>query len=125
MRINLPIIKERYYDGDGKLVVERGELPVTIDASMLAHLKWEEHFEKQLGVNLTEYTERVSKWVQNPEEAKLHFLSLLKWLYCYVNSDALPTFIDFVKLFQVEVMEESIKKIADVLSEIMKYASKN
>lgn len=123
MIVKIPTITKRVEDD--KVVKERGEMPVEVDTSFLAHLKWEEKFQEQMGVDLSTYTERVRKWLKDEKKAKANMVGLLKLLYCYVNSDKLPTFTDFVKLFDYEVADEILNKIGVVLEEAGEVASKN
>jgi len=123
MRTTIPTLKKEFIDGEIKRT--KGALSVDIDTSFLAHLKWEEHFEKALGVSLTTYAERVSKWIKNNEATKENFLGLLKLLYCYVNSPELPTFTHFVKLFDIEIADEILENLKEVLAEVNNFASKN
>lgn len=123
MIIKIPTLEKEFIDG--KIVRKESELSVQIDTSFLAHLKWEEHFQKTVGYDLTTYTAIVRDLLKDEERSKGNFLSLLKWLYCFVNSDKLPTFKDFLKLFDVEIADEILGKIGVVLEEIGKSASKN
>lgn len=123
MTVRIPTIKKEIVDE--KVIVTRNEIDVQIDTSFLAHLKWEEHFQETLKYDLTIYTEMVKAWIKNPDTAKAHFLGMLKLLYCYINSDKLPTFRDFCKLFDYDIADEVLKKISVVLEETGKVVSKN
>ena len=123
MRITLPAVDRK--EVDGRIVTTRREIPVDIDTSFLAHLKWEEQFQATLGCDLSTYAERARKWLDDPSLAKANFLGCLKILYCYVSSSELPTFRDFCKLFDVSVGEEICKKLLVVFDEINHTVSKN
>ncbi|MDD4275929.1 MAG: hypothetical protein RBT65_07560 [Methanolobus sp.] len=123
MIITIPTISKEMVNGEIKKT--KGEMKVNIDTSFLAHLKWEEQFQSIVGYDLATYTEMVKIWLKDKSKGKSHFLGLLKLLYCYVNSDELPTFKDFCKLFDVEIADEILKKISAVLEEVSKVASKN
>ena len=125
MIIKIPTLQRKFNEETQKVESKREEMTVSIDTSFLAHLKWEEQFQSTLGISLAEYVERVKVWIKDQEMAKANFLGMLKLLYCYVNSDNLPTFKEFIKLFEPEIAEEIIKKIATVLDEITKTAAKN
>lgn len=127
MIVKLPIILSKKYDEDAKkVIIEKGELPVEIDTSFKAHLKWEEQFSQSMGgIDLQTYTESILKNVRSDGLKKAHLISTLKFLYCHINSDQLPTFKDFIALFDMEVAEEVLKKIIDVLDQVAKSASKN
>jgi len=128
MLIKLPIVtKKEFNEETKKLVVERGSIEVEIDTSFKAHLKWEEQgFGNALGgIDLKTYTERVQAALTGSKPSKVELLSLLKLLYCYINSQRLPTFKDFLGLFDFEVADEILDKIRVVLEQVSKSASKN
>lgn len=125
MIIKIPTIQREFNEETQKVETKREEMTVSIDTSFLAHLKWEEQFQSTLRISLAEYVELVKTWIKSPKMAKAHFIGLLKLLYCYVNSDKLPTFKDFTKLFEPEIAEEIINKIAVVIEEVSKTAGKN
>jgi hypothetical protein len=128
MIIKLPIVtKKEFNEETQKLIVDKGTLEVEIDTSFKAHLKWEEqNFGAALGgIDLRTYTERVQKMLASNKPSKVELLSLLKLLYCYINSNKLPTFRDFLGLFELEVADEILEKIRIVLEEVSKSASKN
>lgn len=105
--------------------VTLGELPVEIDTSFRAHLKWEEQFQPTLKCSLSDYTDRVKGWGKDEKIAMANSLGVLKLLYCYINSDKLPTFKDFLGLFEPETFKENFKRIQDVLDQVGKSAAKN
>lgn len=127
MIIKLPIIESKVFDDkEKKVIIKRGELPVEIDTSFKAHLKWEEQFAASMGgIDLQTYTERILKESRDGGLTKAHLISTLKFLYCHINSDRLPTFKDFVALFDIEIAEEVLRKITEVLDQVTKSASKN
>lgn len=125
MIIKIPTVKKSWNEEAQKMEVQRDEMRVDIDTSFRAHLKWEEQFSTTVGCDLSTYTERVKVWVKEPQTAKAQLLGLLKLLYCYVNSDALPTFKEFTALFDIEVADQILNKINIVLEEASKTAAKN
>lgn len=125
MYILLPTIEKTYNEDTKQIIRKEGTLKVNVDTSFQAHLKWEEQFADTLKCDLLTYTERVKKITKDKEQAKAQFLSLLKWLYCYIDSDDLPTFKDFCKLFDYEIADKILSKIGSVLEEVGNFASKN
>ena len=123
MIITVPTIKKEFVDN--KVVTERGTLDLEIDTSFAANLKWEEQFQDTLGYDLLTYTEMVRKWSLKKGSTKVHFIGMMKLLYCYVNSDKLPTFKEFAKLFDYEIADKILSKITIVLEQLEKTASKN
>lgn len=123
MIVKLPVVKKEYVGG--KVIANRHELEVEIDTSVFAHIKWEEHFQKTVGYDLTTYTKMVEKWIENEETAATHFLGIMKLLYCYINSNKLPTFHHFGKMLEYSVMFEIMEIVADVLKQLGNTISKN
>ena len=123
MIIKIPTIKKELKDD--KLIKHKGEMKVEIDTSFLAHLKWEEKFQENMGVDLNTYTSKVREWLEDDTLAKRNFMGFLKLLYCYVNSDKLPTFKSFIKLFDYEIADEILRKITIVLDEAGEVSAKN
>lgn len=118
MLIKIPTLKKELVNGEIKRT--QGELEVEIDTSFLAHLKWEEQFQKTVGYSLAVYTAMMEEILKDEAKTKAHFISLLKLLYCYVNSDKLPTFKDFCSLFDYEIADEILNKITTVIEEVNK-----
>lgn len=125
MRINIPTLKKTWDEDKKTTIREQGQLSVNIDTSMLAHLKWEEQFQDVVGHDLATYTEMVRKWAKDEQTAKARFIGMLKLLYCYVDSEELPTFKDFAKMLDFEIIDEILTKISSVLEEVGKSAAKN
>lgn len=125
MQIVIPTIEKTFDENTNEVKINKGSMKVFIDTSFQAHLKWEEQFQSTMGCDLATYSERVASWVKTPEKAKAQFLGVLKLLYCYINSEQLPTFKDFCKLFDYDIADEILNKIKVVLEETRKTASKN
>ena len=123
MMITVPTIKREVKDK--KVITTRGEIALEIDMSFNANLKWEEQFQAVVGYDLVTYTEMVRKWSLNEGSAKVHFVGMMKLLYCYVNSDKLPTFGQFLKMFDYEIANEILDEIKIILEQLGKTASKN
>jgi len=123
MIIKVPAINRKEINGE--IIVEKKMMNLEIDTSFKAHLKWEQHFEEKEKCDLTEYSARIKKWSQQKATSQKHFLGLLRFLYCYVNSKELPTFSDFCGLFDYEVAEEILDAISKVINEIGNSSSKN
>jgi len=124
MIITLPTVKKTYDEQTETTTVTREDLRVEIDTSFKAHLKWEEQFQSQKGIDLTEMTAKVSGWVKDAKKAALHMSDMLRVLYCYINTDKLPTFSDFVGILEPENALEVIEKIGKVLAETGKTIAK-
>lgn len=131
MITTLPTLKKeiKTVEVDGvetpKVIRHHGEMKVEIDTSFLAHLKWEEHFQETMKCDLNEYTERVRKWTKKKTDPKVNFVGAMKLLYCYVNSDELPTFKEFAKLFDYEIADPILTKIKLIIEQLGNTVSKN
>mgnify|MGYP001006316425 CR=1 FL=1 len=125
MIVKLPTISKTWNEETNQVEVTKSEIAVDIDTSFKAHLKWEEQFQSTVGYSLSTYTDMVSEWIKDPNNAKARLVGYIKLLYCYINSDKLPTFKDFAGLFDFEVADEISNKIKIVLEEVGKTASKN
>lgn len=123
VKIEIPTIE--YVEKDGKITAVREILDVSIDTSFNAHLKWEEHFQAVKGVDLSTMTSIVHGWIKDQKEAAKHLPDLMRVLYCFIESDKLPTFSHFVKFLNQENFVEFIEKISTVIQEVGKTASKN
>ena len=123
MIIKVPTISRK--EVEGKIITEKKMMNLEIDTSFKAHLKWEQYFQEDLKCDLTDYSEKVAKWSKDSKTSQSHFLGMLKFLYCYVNSKELPTFSDFCGLFDYEVAEEILDEITKVITEIGNSATKN
>lgn len=95
---------EKEIDGNGKLVVKQGEIDVAIDTSLFAEERWESNFPAQARQEtLFAYVERIGN--SGLTDNKAHILSNLKALYCFMDSDKLPDFKSFLKMFDLADIE--------------------
>ena len=139
MIVKLPVIKskfneEAFKEGQDPVVQVREYMDVEIDTSFRAHHKFDVHFAEDIKdangnvigrSNLVSYVERATQWMKSPISSKANYLSLLKLLYCFVNTDKLPTFNDFLGLLQPDTVDEIMQKIRIVLTHAQSTASKN
>lgn len=97
--INLPTL-EKSIGADDKLVVKEGEIKCAIDTSLMAEERWEQNFKHNAEKEtLFAYIERVQN--AGLAESPAHVLSNLKALYCFIESDDLPDWKAFVRLFDL------------------------
>ena len=122
--ITIPIT-ELSNGSDNTVVQKEVQLPVEIDTSFNAHLKWEENFQSIKNIDLSSMITIVDAWVKDPKEASKHMPDILRVLYCFVNSDKLPTFSHFVKVLNQNNFTVFIDRISTVIAEVGKSATKN
>ena len=121
MYVTIPIIKERKIDKNtNKVDVIKDEIKVRVDTSFLAHLKWEQEFQEIMKCDLNEYTQRIASIQNDKELVKTNMLGVLKLLYCYIHSDDIPSFKNFLQLLDYEVAEDILNILSDVLNNISK-----
>jgi hypothetical protein len=104
---------------DGK--ISNTNLTCKLDTSLFAHLKWEQHFQSILKVDLTTYASKVINQDLTAEGFKANFLGILKIIYCFIDTTDLPTFISFVKLFNLsdtEALTYNLESISEAFSNI-------
>lgn len=120
MIINIPIIEESFEEQSKQYKQAKVQMAVDLDTSFLAHQKWAEQFEPTMGIDLMTYTERMARQLDKASTDTGVFLSLLKLLYCYINSPKLSTFNEFLRLFKPNNAIEVVEKITVVLNEVNK-----
>ena len=129
IKTKLPVL-EKELDADGKLVVKKSEISVGIDTSLFAEERWEANFPLQARAEtLFAYVERVGK--DGLVEDKAHILSNLKALYCFMDSDELPDYKSFLRLFDLADAEylarltDAIKRVFEIAMSTATSDSKN
>lgn len=119
IKTKIPTI-EKELDADGKLVVKQGEIDVAIDTSLFAEERWESNFPAQArSETLFAYVERIGQ--TGLTESKAHILSNLKALYCFMDSDKLPDFKSFLKLFDL-ADTEYLTRLTDKIKYVFEIA---
>lgn len=125
MLITLSRITRKFNETTHTVETKRDVINAHVDTSFRAHLRWEENFQKSKGLTLTEMTAVVGDVLKDKSKAVSKITDLLRVLYCYLQSDELPTFNDFLGLLELENTEEIISKITTVLECVGNTASKN
>lgn len=127
MLISLPT-ETKVWDEDKKSIIpSKSSINVRLNNSVLAHLKWEQQFEDSEGFDLLTAIERVQATLakKNSQESLLkHLTIMLRILYCFIDSEDIPTFSEFAVMLgdnPTPIME----KLKIVLTENAKVSSKN
>jgi len=123
MIITVPTISKELVDG--KIITNKGEMILEVDTSFKAHYKFEKYFKEEEKCDLNSFVLKVEKILEKPNKAETELLTILKLLFCYVNSSKLPTFEDFLGMFDYDIAEEVLTEISKVLNEVGKTATKN
>lgn len=110
------------------LPTKNGPIDFTLDVSAYAHYRFEQYFGEQLKCSFQEYLERIAK---SNQTGQANYISILKALYCWLESEKAPTFEAFLKLFdpthsEYEKMISELKKAFDeIFRQVQNSATKN
>lgn len=119
IKTKLPVI-DKEIDAAGKLVVKESEIDVAIDTSLFAEERWEQYFPANAKTEtLFAYVERIDE--AGLAESKAHILSNLKALYCFMESDKLPDWKSFLKLFDL-ADAEYLTRLTDKIKYVFEVA---
>jgi hypothetical protein len=125
MLVTLPRITRSFNEATGLVETQEDVIKAQVDTSFRAHLKWEENFQAFKGLTLTEMTAVVADIIKDRSKAVSKITDILRVLYCYLQSDELPTFNDFLGLLDLENTQVIIQKITTVLEGVGNTAAKN
>lgn len=112
MIIKLPVQKQRLQDD--VLIYDEVSVPFEIDTSVYSEERWEQNFPNQAAnEGLFQYIARVK---EQGLTDRVKVTALLKAIYCFVESDSVPTYKDFAKLFNMATPEYTDKLIHSLKS---------
>lgn len=122
IRSKLPIFQYQYDEEKKQVISQRKDIDVLIDTSIFSQQRWEAHFpllaEKE---TLQAHLERVKKInAKGLDIPKI--ISILKVLFCFIDSNEFSTFEDFSKAFSIpntNDLEILINKIKDIFEAIV------
>src|SRR5690625_2274966 len=123
MIIHLPTIDRKYNEETDEVTTTKKHIPFRIDTSVYVLYRYERLFREEVGKEFNQFTKETLK---NSTKVDFeNFLNLLRLVYCYLESKDVPTFDDFLKLFDFSVMEELGEKLTKVVKIAYSDASKN
>lgn len=117
-KATLPILKQEIVGT--QLIRTESEIEVDVDASLAMEYRWEKNFpELAKRESLTSYIERINN--QDEASKKASYMSALKAVYCVFESDSLPTFESFLKLFNLSDQEylDKLQKQIDLILKLV------
>lgn len=116
MRATIPIIKQEYDEKSNSVKTTNGILQVDIDTSVYSEERWEKFFPTNAArEGLFQYIERLAS-VKNAVGERAYVASILKAVYCFIESDELPTYKDFAQLFILSDADYVHKLIQSLLN---------
>ena len=107
MRIKLPIL-EQSFDNGNVLSVERDAV-FNIDTSVYSEERWEQHFPALAAKEgLFQYVERIQK---ESVTERIKVACMLKAIYCFIESDEVPTYKDFAQMINLATPEYTTRMV--------------
>ena len=101
MLIELPILEQKITDG--QILSSESYAAFNIDTSVYSEERWEQNF-PSLAVKegLFEYIARIK---ENAVTDRVKVACMLKAIYCFIESDKIPTYKAFAQMFNLAVPE--------------------
>ncbi|GEM_PF-2644658 len=131
MYIKLPTLVRTPIYQDGELVdikTEKKYIDFSLDFSIYAEERYERYIRDRVPGHPT-FMEFISKVAnlnpKNLQEVAVNFRLILKVLYCFLESKEVPTFEDFLKLFDFEIAQEILDKTVKVIELSQRSVGKN
>lgn len=107
MRIELPTLKQEMVGEE--VITTESTAVFDLDTSVYSEERWEQNFPRLAEhYGLFQYIEKVQK---ESETNKVRVIAMLKAVYCFIESNTVPTYKDFAKMFNLAVPEYTDKLI--------------
>ena len=123
MKITLPILSQTI-QGDQVISTET-EQEFELDTSVYSEERWEQHFPIQAAKEgLYQYIERIHTAATTSERVRV--ASMLKAIYCFIESSRIPTYKDFAMLFNLaapDYTEKLIRKLHNAFKLVLNGSS--
>ena len=101
MRVSIPVLEQEYTDNG--IVSSEKDVCFDIDTSVYSEERWEQNFpDLAAREGLFQYAERIQN---NSVSDRVRVSCMLKAIYCFLESDACPTYKSFAQLFNLAVPE--------------------
>ena len=99
MKIEIPILSQQLKDG--QVISEEKTAIFDIDTSVYSEERWEKHFPDLASrEGLFQYVERIQN---NSVSDRVQVACMLKAVYCFIESDEIPTYKSFAQLINLAV----------------------
>lgn len=107
MTLKLPILEQSLTDGE--VVSSEREAMFSIDTSVYSEERWEQHFpELAKKEGLFQYVERIQK---ETATERVKVACMLKAVYCFIESDDVPTYKSFAQMINLATPEYTTRMI--------------
>ena len=121
MKIKIPFNDRELVNG--AIVNNHREIVAYVDTTVFAEERWQKHFpENARNETLFAYVERINNQNKTASKDAAMIHSNLKALYCFLESDNLPTFKTFVQLFDLSdsvTLEKQVKVLQNVFNTVL------
>ncbi|MBS1362729.1 MAG: hypothetical protein HPY96_00635 [Bacilli bacterium] len=121
MKIKIPFNDRELVNG--AIVNNHREIVAYVDTTVFAEERWQKHFpENARNETLFAYVERINNQNKTASKDAVMIHSNLKALYCFLESDNLPTFKTFVQLFDLSdsvTLEKQVKVLQNVFNTVL------
>lgn len=107
MRIELPILDQKIVDG--QIVSTERNATFNIDTSVYSEERWEQNFPALASrEGLFQYVERIQK---DSTTERVKVACMLKAIYCFIESDEIPTYKSFAQMINLATPEYTTRMI--------------
>lgn len=101
MRIDIPVLKQNI--SNGEIRSQEINVPFEIDTSVYSEERWEQNFPALAArEGLFEYISRIK---ENALTERVKVASMLKAIYCFLESKEIKSYKDFAQMFNLAVPE--------------------
>lgn len=119
MFVEIPILKQELVEG--KVVSTEKNAIFDVDTSVYSEERWEQNFPKLAQKEgLFQYIDRIQKDTGVVENVRV--AAMLKAVYCFLESEEIPTYKSFAQMFKLsdpEYTERLIKRLTNVFKQIL------
>ena len=107
MRIELPVLDQKIVDG--QIVSTERNAIFNIDTSVYSEERWEQNFPALASrEGLFQYVERIQK---DSTTERVKVACMLKAIYCFIESDEIPTYKSFAQMINLATPEYTTRMI--------------
>lgn len=107
MKIELPVLDQKIVNGE--LISNERTAIFNIDTSVYSEERWEQNFPALASrEGLFQYVERIQK---DSVTERVKVASMLKAVYCFIESDEIPTYKAFAQMFNLATPEYTTRMI--------------
>lgn len=107
MKIELPVLDQKIVNGE--LISNERNAIFNIDTSVYSEERWEQNFPALASrEGLFQYVERIQK---DSVTERVKVASMLKAVYCFIESDEIPTYKAFAQMFNLATPEYTTRMI--------------